>query len=102
MPHFHFHVALRGDLFEDRDGCTYHDLGSAQSYGRRLALDLRRTGTFTGATVLMIDAFGQEVARFAVDNVVVFPHDRYARDADSETRRAHPDRFRADIPRGWG
>ena len=48
MPHFHFHVVLRGDLFEDRDGCNYFDLKSAKVYARRLAIDLGRTGNFAG------------------------------------------------------
>jgi len=100
MPHFHFHVVLRGDLFEDRDGCNYFDLKSAKVYARRLAIDLGRTGNFAGATVLVVDGFGQEVAHFPVDNVVVLPRNRRAPAPSSDTRHADADRLPADVPCG--
>ena len=95
MPHFYFHVALRGDLFKDRDGCTYFDLQSAKVYARRLSLELGRTGNFTGATVLVVDGLGQEVTRFPVDNVVEFPRTRRATDLRSDARPADTDRVQS-------
>jgi hypothetical protein len=98
MPHFHFHVALRGDLFEDREACNYFDVGSAKVYARRLALDLVRTGSFGGATVLVVDGSGREVGRFPVRNVVKGRRDPHARNPGSDTCQADPDRVRADVP----
>jgi hypothetical protein len=95
MPHFYFHVSRGGDLFEDRDGADYVDVGSAGDYGRRLARDLSRTGSFSGATVLVVDEVGREVARFPVDNVVELPRDRSAASPGSDTRHADPDDVRA-------
>jgi hypothetical protein len=100
MPHFHFHVALRGDRLEDRDGRHYFDVGSAKVYGRRLALALVRTGNFTGATVLVVDGPGREVGRFPVSNGAKSRRDPHARDPGSDTRQADPDRVRADVPSG--
>ena len=93
MPRFHFHVSFRGDLLEDRDGCNYFDAESARNYGRRLALDLNRTGNFAGAAVLMVDVLGRELARFPVDNVLDFARERRTLDAGSSTRRSDPDRL---------
>ena len=98
MPQYYFHVALRGDLFEDRDGRYYADLEHAKAYGRRLALDLRTTGNFVTAVVLVVDALGQEVARVRVDNVVAFPRGRPAADRGSDVRKAGSDRVRAEVP----
>jgi hypothetical protein len=98
MPRFYFHVALRGDLFEDRDGGNYFDAGPARMHARRLALDLHRTGNFSSAVVLTVDEFGQEVARFPVDNVVELFDVRHAVGARSRTRRPDPDRLRLDVP----
>jgi hypothetical protein len=99
MPQFYFHVAQRGDLFEDRDGWHYLDVDSATAYGWRLALDLRGAGNFAAATVLVVDEFGREVARLPVGNAFGFSRDRQAADPASETHRGDPDRARADAPR---
>lgn len=97
MSQFHFHVTLRGDLFEDRDGCNYFDMESAMIYGRRLACNLGRISNFTGATVLVLDCLGREVTRFPVDDAVEPPPDAYAPDPNSDARKTEPGPIGAEV-----
>jgi hypothetical protein len=98
MSQFHFHVTLRGDLFEDRDGCNYFDIESAMIYARRLAFNLGGTGNFTEANVLVVDGLGQEVARFPVAGAVMIPRGRYPSDPRWRARKAEPGPVCADVP----
>ena len=90
MPQFYFHVALRGDLFEDRDGWHYADVEGAKAYARRLALDLRGTGNFMAAVVMVVDEFGREEARVPVDRLLAFACDPDAPALPSDARKAEP------------